>query len=36
MDEKTNPSNLYTTMNTNREENADATSNEDEDDDIQW
>lgn len=36
MDEKTNPSNLYTTMNTNREENVDSTSNEDENYDIQW
>lgn len=36
MDEKTNLNNLYTTMNTNREKNADSTSNEDKDYDIQW
>ncbi len=35
MDEKKNHNNLYITMNTNKKENANSISNEDEDDDIQ-
>jgi hypothetical protein len=32
---KKNPSNLYIAMNTNKEEDTNSTSNEDEDDNIQ-